>query len=214
MNPIPIRRPIFMPTVLAPLALVFALALLAPGPAAAQNLLAGAVYTMTNAAAGNSVVAFRRGSDGTLEPAGAFSTGGQGTGAGLGSQGALILSPDSQWLFAVNAGSNSLSSFAVRRRSDLFRLHRRLRLALAASHFAPHMIGHTAGGDLNQPSARILGKAVLRPLDCCRNQRFLDCIFGRGKVAKTTYGRAEHLRHKLAHQMLNGIGHVRRHRNS
>ena len=44
------------------------------------NLLAGAVFTMTNAAAGNSVVAFSRDSDGTLELAGAFSTGGQGIG--------------------------------------------------------------------------------------------------------------------------------------
>src|SRR5438046_2115802 len=101
MNPIPIRRPIFLHTVLAPLALVFELALLAPGPAAAGNLLAGAVFTMTNAAAGNSVVAFSRDSDGTLELAGAFSTGGQGIGAGLGSQGALILSQGSPWLFAV-----------------------------------------------------------------------------------------------------------------
>jgi 6-phosphogluconolactonase (cycloisomerase 2 family) len=43
-----------------------------------------------------------------------FSTGGTGTGVGLGSQGALVLGRDDRWLFAVNAGSNEISVFAVR----------------------------------------------------------------------------------------------------
>jgi 6-phosphogluconolactonase (cycloisomerase 2 family) len=73
----------------------------------------GAIYTLTNALAGNEVLEFRRGVDGDLTPAGAVASGGSGTGAGLGSQGALALSGDRQWLFAVNAGSNSVSSFRV-----------------------------------------------------------------------------------------------------
>jgi len=74
---------------------------------------AGAVYALTNAAAGNSVVALDRASDGTLTAAGTYSTGGLGSGAGLGSQGALVLSRNNQWLFAVNAGSNDVSVFSV-----------------------------------------------------------------------------------------------------
>ena len=74
----------------------------------------GAVYTLTNSAAGNAVAIFNRAADGTLTPAGSVSTGGLGTGAGLGSQGALTLSSNHQWLFAVNAGSNEISVFAVR----------------------------------------------------------------------------------------------------
>jgi 6-phosphogluconolactonase len=71
----------------------------------------GAVYTLTNAAAGNAVAVFDRDRDGSLTPAGTVSTGGLGTGAGLGSQGALVLDRDR--LFAVNAGSNTISSLEV-----------------------------------------------------------------------------------------------------
>jgi 6-phosphogluconolactonase (cycloisomerase 2 family) len=73
----------------------------------------GAVFTESNAAAGNAVIAFARGADGSLTPAGSFATLGNGTGAGLGSQGAVALSDDGQFLFAVNAASNSITSFAV-----------------------------------------------------------------------------------------------------
>ena len=74
---------------------------------------AGGVFTMTNAVAGNEIVAWARAADGTLTPAGSVSTGGLGTGAGLGSQGAVTLSGDGHWLFAVNAGSDSVSTFRV-----------------------------------------------------------------------------------------------------
>ena len=73
----------------------------------------GAVYALSNAAAGNTVVVWHRASDGTLSLAAAYPTAGLGTGAGLGSQGALILSEDTRWLFAVNAGSNDISVFRV-----------------------------------------------------------------------------------------------------
>ena len=73
----------------------------------------GAVFTLSNSAAGNAVLAFARGADGTLTPAGTFATQGNGTGAGLGSQGAVALSGDGQFLFAVNPASNSIASFAV-----------------------------------------------------------------------------------------------------
>jgi len=72
-----------------------------------------AVYTITNQVAGNAVAVFARSADGTLTPAGNFATGGAGTGAGLGSQGAVTLSDDGRLLFAVNAGSNDVSVFQV-----------------------------------------------------------------------------------------------------
>jgi len=75
---------------------------------------AGSVYTLTNSSAGNAVAVFARSDDGTLTPAGTFATGGNGTGANLGSQGSIVLSENGHGLFAVNAGSNSISYFRVR----------------------------------------------------------------------------------------------------
>jgi 6-phosphogluconolactonase (cycloisomerase 2 family) len=74
---------------------------------------AGAVFTLGNAAAGNAVIVFSRAADGSLSPAGSVPTLGNGTGGGLGSQGAVVLSDDGRFLFAVNAGSNTITSFAV-----------------------------------------------------------------------------------------------------
>jgi len=73
----------------------------------------GAVYALANVAGGNAVAMYSRGADGRLSWSGSVSTGGAGTGASLGSQGALALSDDGRWLFAVNAGSNDVSAFRV-----------------------------------------------------------------------------------------------------
>ncbi|HEX9389416.1 MAG TPA: beta-propeller fold lactonase family protein, partial [Anaerolineales bacterium] len=95
---------------------VFLLALVAgitsPAAAASQSAF-GAVYTLTNAASGNEVLVYNRSSDGSLAFQGSYPTDGLGSGAGLGSQSALTLSHNNHWLFAVNAGSNEISSFAV-----------------------------------------------------------------------------------------------------
>src|SRR5437879_4446849 len=82
-------------------------------PASADDGAAGTVYTSTNSPAGNAVVAFDRSANGSLRPAGSFATGGTGTGGGLGNQGAVVLSTDHELLFAVNAGSNQVTSFEV-----------------------------------------------------------------------------------------------------
>jgi 6-phosphogluconolactonase (cycloisomerase 2 family) len=77
----------------------------------------GNVYVMTNQAAGNSVMVFQRDASGGLTFVGTFAAGGNGAGTGadpLGSQGALTLDEDQRLLFAVNAGSDSVSVFAVR----------------------------------------------------------------------------------------------------
>ena len=92
--------------------LVSALGLGASGSANAAGY-GNAVYTLTNQAAGNAVAVFNRASDGTLTPQGTYSTGGLGTGAGLGSQGALAVNKNNKWLFAVNAGSNEISVLSI-----------------------------------------------------------------------------------------------------
>ena len=74
---------------------------------------AGAVYTLTNSSSGNAVMMFNRAANGQLALGGTFSTGGMGSGAGLASQGAVILDSSNRFLFAVNAGSNTISVFSV-----------------------------------------------------------------------------------------------------
>jgi 6-phosphogluconolactonase len=92
---------------------VTALLATAVGASAQENDNHPTIYTMTNAADGNAVVAFARSETGELTPDGTYPTGGNGNGAGLGSQGSLILTDNGRWLFAVNAGSNSISVFRV-----------------------------------------------------------------------------------------------------
>jgi 6-phosphogluconolactonase len=72
-----------------------------------------AVYALTNSPTGNAVAVYSRQGDGSLTPAGSVATGGNGSGTGLGSQDAVIVSDDGRLLFAVNAGSNSVSSFRI-----------------------------------------------------------------------------------------------------
>lgn len=82
-------------------------------PASALANGGGAVYTLTNAVAGSRVVVFDRGGGGGLHAVHSFATGGRGTGANLGSQGALALSPGGARLYAVNAASDTLSVFGA-----------------------------------------------------------------------------------------------------
>jgi len=99
-------------------AVVMAAVLALPAVAAFANEIdvAGAVYTMTNAA-DNAVVVFDRDEAGHLTEVATVATGGSGSGDGLdplASQAALVLTEDHQWLLAVNAGSNEISVFRVR----------------------------------------------------------------------------------------------------
>ena len=82
--------------------------------AAASDDGFGAVYTLSNSPSGNAVLVFNRAADGSLTSLGSYSTDGLGNGTGLGSQSAVILSHNNRWLFAVNAGSDQISVFAVR----------------------------------------------------------------------------------------------------
>lgn len=78
------------------------------------------VFVQTNQPAANQIVVYDRDGDGTLTQAGTYDTGGQG-GAAVGapsdklaSQGSLVVDRRHHLLFAVNAGSDTLSVFSVR----------------------------------------------------------------------------------------------------
>ena len=106
--PFPLPRP---RAVLPLLAIVLA-GILAPSAMASG----GALYTQTNDPAGNTVQAFSRAPGGALTPAGTFATGGAGLATLGGRQGAVELSGDGRSLYAVNAGSDSVSVFRIGRR--------------------------------------------------------------------------------------------------
>ena len=71
------------------------------------------IYTLLNQSTGNEVQTYVQGSNGKLKLVGQTETGGLGTSSGLGSQGALAFSGSGRYLFAVNAGDNTVSMFAV-----------------------------------------------------------------------------------------------------
>ena len=111
---------------LAPVAAAALVAAATAGLASAattpDNLARGttpAVFVQTDDPAGNHVVVYDRAGDGTLTPAGSYATGGLGgvlTGSvvdHLASQGSLAYDRRHGLLYAVNAGSNTVSVFSV-----------------------------------------------------------------------------------------------------
>lgn len=74
----------------------------------------GVVLALTNAPAGNAVLLYHRRANGSLVFGGQYPSGGAGTGASLNSQGAIVTTDDGRFVLAVNAGSNSISSFRLR----------------------------------------------------------------------------------------------------
>ena len=96
-----------------------ALAAATPAAAAPSSGRDGAVFALTDNLAANTVVAYDRTSGGDLRPAGAYRTGGLGgqlDGSVVdhtASQGALALDRDNGLLYAVNAGSDTLTVFDV-----------------------------------------------------------------------------------------------------
>jgi 6-phosphogluconolactonase len=100
-----------------PVTLIVGVALSIPAYANHDNGDDGhAVFVMTNDAQSNEILAFQRNPYGTLFFPRHFKTEGRGSGGKgdpLASQGSLTLSQDREWLFAVNAGSGTLSVFRV-----------------------------------------------------------------------------------------------------
>jgi 6-phosphogluconolactonase (cycloisomerase 2 family) len=100
-----------------------AIALTMAGPAFASNTMPSygdwgtspAVFMQTDNTSGNQVIAYQQAADGTLTQAGTYSTGALGGSVvdHLASQGSLQYDPQHSVLFAVNAGSNTVTVFAV-----------------------------------------------------------------------------------------------------
>jgi 6-phosphogluconolactonase (cycloisomerase 2 family) len=89
------------------------------GPGAPPAGSTHAVFVQTDNIAGNQIVSYSRSSSGALTQAGVFNTGGLGGVLGgsevdhLASQGSLTYDAANGLLYAVNAGSNTVSVFAV-----------------------------------------------------------------------------------------------------
>ncbi len=90
-----------------------------PGPRVSP--VVGHVYVNDNTAPNNTVSEFDRHADGTLTtaPGSPFATGGLGTGAAIGSQGALQETDNGRYLLAVDAGSNQISVMRIERDGSL-----------------------------------------------------------------------------------------------
>lgn len=93
-----------------------------PSPRFDHNPVVGHVYVNDNTAPVNTIAGFDRHADGTLTPipGSPFATGGAGTGAGIGSQGALQMALGGHELLAVDAGSNEISQLLIGRDGRLW----------------------------------------------------------------------------------------------
>jgi 6-phosphogluconolactonase len=103
------------------LALVAAVAAIAAGGASAASDVVGHLYVNDNTRGTNTIAAFDRHADGTLTPlhGSPFAAGGAGTGAVVGSQGALQVTSDGKYLLAVDAGSNQISVLRINSDGEL-----------------------------------------------------------------------------------------------
>lgn len=81
------------------------------------------LFTESNATGTNEILAFKIHNNGSLQKKWTAASGGAGTGVPLGSQGAIVLDKDGEWLFAVNAAANSVSSFEVKQNGKLTLAH-------------------------------------------------------------------------------------------
>jgi 6-phosphogluconolactonase (cycloisomerase 2 family) len=103
------------------LALAGAAATIAAGSASAASDVVGHLYVNDNTAGTNTIAAFDRHADGSLTAlqGSPFAAGGAGTGAGIGSQGALQVTSDGKYLLAVDAGSNQISVLRINADGEL-----------------------------------------------------------------------------------------------
>ncbi|HEX5298883.1 MAG TPA: beta-propeller fold lactonase family protein [Streptosporangiaceae bacterium] len=140
-----------------------------------------AVFVQTDNTAGNRVVAYHRAADGTLASAGSYATGGRGgilAGSVVdhtASQGSLAYDPAHALLYAVNAGSNTISVFGVR--GDRLTLHEVLGsggsfpVSVAVHGDLVYVLNALGGG--NVQGYKVLG-SVLAPLPGSHRDLGLD----------------------------------------
>ena len=126
----------------------------------------GFVYTSSNQSGGNEVIVYRRGKDGKLTWKSSCSTGGNGTGGGLGNQEAVVLADDDKIVLVVNAGSNSISSLKVT--GDGLNLKSTvssggiLPVSIAVHHDLVYVLN--AGGNGSISGFRLLNNGKLHPI--------------------------------------------------
>lgn len=118
------RRALTYAAITATTALASLPILASPSQAAQSPDVVGALYVASNSWTGNEILTFPRLADGSLlPPLPGVPTGGLGSGPGaipgvgtdpLGSQGSLAVDAKNMRLFAVNAGSGSLSMFSIK----------------------------------------------------------------------------------------------------
>ncbi len=130
----------------------------------------GAVYMMTNQVAANEIAVFERDAQGRLDLPVFYPTGGNGTGGGLGSQGAIAIDGDGDTLYVVNAASATISVF------DLSRKQPKLIQIIASGGMFPNSIALSgkllyvlnAGGSVGGVDAitgfKVAGSGQLTPL--------------------------------------------------
>lgn len=191
-------------TVFTTAGLTAALLLGVSGTALAAPSKPGAVYTLSNSAAGNAVLAFARAGDGTLSPIGTYPTGGAGSGAGLGSQGALVLSDSRHILLAVDAGSDEITSFRVAHDGSLTFADRApsggdMPISVTLDHDIVYVLN--AGGSGNIAGLSIDGHGHLTPI-AGSSRPLSDAAAGPAQIAFTPDGRSLIVTEKAANAIV------------
>jgi 6-phosphogluconolactonase len=151
----------------------------------------GHVYTLTNSVNGNKVIDYRRSANGTLTYIASYATGGNGTGGGLGNQGAVILADEKEVLLAVNAGSNSVSSFKVKNNGLQWRSR------VSSGGMRPVSIAQhgdivyvlNAGGNGNISGFRLLNNDKLQPIPNSTRPLSVEAATGAAQISFVRGGR-------------------------
>jgi 6-phosphogluconolactonase (cycloisomerase 2 family) len=170
--------------------------------ALAANAMAsnGVLYTQTNDPAGNNVQRFDRAANGSLTPAGTFATGGVGLASLGGRQGAVALSGDGRYLYAVNAGSDTVSIFRAG--------HRRTRLidTVSSRGTAPTSIAERHGrvyvlNSLGTPSVTAYWRLPGGSLRSIATRELAPGAQGAAQVSVTPDGRSLIVSERLSNRL-------------
>jgi 6-phosphogluconolactonase (cycloisomerase 2 family) len=140
--------------------------------ALAHSDVVGHAYVNDNTAGVNTIAGFNRFADGTLAPISGspFTAGGAGTGAVIGSQGALQFADKGHLLLAVDAGSNSISVLRVHHNGALSRAYDGVVYSggdtpvSIAVHGRLVYVGNSGGAIANYSGFTLSRRDTLRPL--------------------------------------------------
>jgi 6-phosphogluconolactonase len=163
----------------------------------------GYVYTLSNQTDANKVLVYRRGTDGKIEFLDDYYAGGKGTGGGLGNQGALAITGDGDMLLAVNAASNSISSFKI----DGKKLHLAsvvhsggiMPVSITEYHKLVYVLN--AGGDGNITGFRLDNNGKLYPVYHSR-RRLSSNAAGAAQISFVNDGRALAITEKATNKII------------